>query len=723
VEVTVMSVSVDETIKALREHLAARQASLLGPDEKAMARTAMDHLEKVIREAGVPLEEFVREDKLAPYVERLKARVCDKYLEQLKIAWRFAFRDLCRKGLLALDYGLCVVPADEKDPHDFEKCERGFPEAVLSVFPRCIVPKCTAKAIKANAAVPDEIKKEYRQLIANVVECKRDSTRAVYWFIFRQISHDMKIKSFKRDLASEAGAERLMQYFIRMKYVRGAGVIMRIRTVFSILKRAGLMDNPFDLKKETPTGLKYVIDFHALPETSPKQKFLKHNGRRHTKVDGVLVECRLRDEDIGKIREYGNPQLKAWKKSPPEERERLFRESQENMIARTVLFHPPRPLELWSMNHGEWGPVEDDRNHEYAMLFNNGHEHRRKRRPDRVVPKTYIHELEALWELRRALFAGRGDVDLKESYSPGMRRAGVAMWANPRTGVRVSPMCLRRTLRAALLRMGINPARAKRATIYWIRKGHQTFARNQSGGQGDKFLSEQAGHSESIMKRHYDGPETMARANHLKKSLWGPLGVVPVTDVGPVGPAGPVAGAGPSAVQYLQGEELLAFAVELEKMGKADGQAPVEAGELQDRVRRAVLQIGLFTTFPEAGKVLDVDVRTLERWAEQGHIRVAHVEGRRYLLKAEVNKLAQSLSAEDAGKLMGLCGRQVRNLIRAGVLKGVISHGKKYLIPLASVREYMAGEKPRALAKAGPGARVVRPSEGRYLGHQGAGAA
>lgn len=93
---------------------------------------------------------------------------------------------------------------------------------MLSVFPRCIVPKCTAKAIRANAAVPEEIKKEYRQLIANVVECKRDSTRAVYWFIFRQIAHDMKIKSFKRDLASPAGAERLMQYFIRMKYIARA---------------------------------------------------------------------------------------------------------------------------------------------------------------------------------------------------------------------------------------------------------------------------------------------------------------------------------------------------------------------------------------------------------------------------------------------------------------------------------------------------------------------
>lgn len=123
----------------------------------------------------------------------------------------------------------------------------------------------------------------------------------------------MKLESLK-ELGSLEGAGRLMEYFKRMQYTSGSVVIRKIRTVLRILADAGIVKhNPFTLKKRTATGLRWAIEFAQLPERTPEQKFFQVRGRRHTKIDGVDSECRLRDEDIAKIEVYGNPALRGWR--------------------------------------------------------------------------------------------------------------------------------------------------------------------------------------------------------------------------------------------------------------------------------------------------------------------------------------------------------------------------------------------------------------------------
>lgn len=674
------------TFAALDEFLAQRTASkTLGPDQKAQTRQGIDHLKTAFVEAEIPLEEFVTDDGLAAYIDHLERRVSPGYMAHLMDIWRQAFRFLCEKRLLALDYGRCAVPSYEKDPHDFSKCELGFPEALLGVYPESIVPRHTARAIRSNEAVSSEVRREFRLVIPNIPDRRRDATSVAWWNLVRQLALDLKLKSLK-ELEDVTGASRLMDYFLRREYVRGAATVKKIRTLYNHLDNLGLADNPFRLKTKQGDVVRYVIDFQRLPVTAAKQKFRKVRGKRTTKIDGVDTVCSHTTKEMGKVAEYGNPALKGWRRQPPEKLDSVYREALENVIARTVLFYPPRPIEFWSMNYKCWSELDQVDSSGDFIIHNNAFEHKRKRRPDRAVPATYVDELEELWQLRRARFALIGDPDLKESFAPGMNHPGVAMWAHPKTGGRLTRLMIVQLLRRGLLRMGLSAGRANRSTLYWHRKAHTSYSRTHSKGQGDKLLAAQEGHSEDVMKGSYDSSELGAQADHMREHLWEPMGVVP-RKARTADTARPAAGA-PSSAQYFQSADLAQLASELLAAGDSEVAGELPAGELRQRVHGAALKAGLLATFTEASDVLGIDIRTLERWAEDNRAEKIMIDGRRYILKAWINELAACLSPEEAGLQLKVTGRQVRNLIHDGELKGVISMGKKWLIPLAIVRAY-----------------------------------
>ncbi len=672
---------------ALDDFLKARLASPLKVDQKAMTRVGVDHLKRALKEARLPLADFVAQDGLARYIDKLEQRVSAKYIEHLKEIWRHAFRFLCGRRLLAMDYARCVVPSEQKDPYDLETAERGFDEAWLGIFPRSILPRKAAASIRANEAVSDAVKKEFRHLVANRPERRRDSTGAVYWFCIRELANDLKLQSLK-ELADLEGAKRLMAYFLRKGYVRDSATVRKIRMFYSALQDLGLMGNPFKLKARIGEVLVWAIDFNRLPETSPRSKFFRVEGRRHTRIDGEAVECRLPEAEVHRIAAFGNPALRGWRSRPAAELKAVFREAQENLLARTVLYHPARPVEVESMNWRDWRLCETSE-HGDVILRNNAVAHRRKKRPDRVVPAAYIQELETLMELRRAVFGPLGDPDKAESVKPGMRRRGMAMWAHPEHGRRMTALTLRRALRAALLRMGVPKAIASRVTFYWFRKAHQTLGRNHAKGLGDKFLAAQAGHSENVMKKHYDGPEVTACADFLRENVWRVTGVVPAAPGGKQRP-GTVPGGG-AAGEYVQGADLSRFAAEFLTGLSRSATQGLTVAEVAQNMNRAALKAGLFVSFQEAADTLEVDLRTIERWETSGVIKVVRLERDRYIMKAQVNELAQCLSPEEAGRQVGMSGRQIRNLIHDGKFKGAIACGKKWLLPWSSVRAFQGG--------------------------------
>ena len=685
-----------DVLAALDEFLAERTASHLSDDQKAMTKTGIKHLKAAMAEAGVPLLDFVSSDGLAPYIARESQKWSVQYLNHLRDIWRQSFRHLCRKGFLALAYDRCVVPAQEqKDPHRFDRCERGYPEAWLGVYPRSILPPPTLKSIEANAKVSDGVKHDYDLVQENTNELKRDATRAVYWFLIRQMALDMNLGSL-RELGTVEGAVRLGAYFVTQGYHRHSNTIMKIRTIFNTLQALGVCEeNPFKMKHRVGEVLRWAIDFSKLPEVSLKQRYLRINGKRHIKDQGQMVECWLHPDEVKKISAFGNPALQSWDGLSERELEGRFREAQENEIARTVLFNPSRPLELFALNWKDWTVLEDDPNKEFMMLLNNAIAHARKRRPDRVVPVSYVRALEQLWRLRRAAFAAKGDMDMKESFNMGLLRPGIALWVNPKTGARLTAPCLKRALRAALLRMGIKPERARRATIYWIRKGHQTFARNHAKGLGDKFIAEQAGHSEMVLRKFYDSPDALARGEHLRDNIWAPLGVVPAAKSEPTrsGSARPPAVS--ASAQHIDGASLSRLTAELFDMLREQGIAiddKLPAADL-DRITASMsLRAGLLCSYQEAATMLNVDLRTIERWEERKIIRPIRLDGHRHLLKAQVKEIAQSLSPEEAGKHLGLTGRQVRNLIHDGKIQGAIPKGRNFLLPRTSVLAYQTAE-------------------------------
>lgn len=652
------------------------------PSGQRNFRAAIERLKEVLIKIDAPITKVVAEDSIAPYLESLP--LCDRSKARYKIEWRGAFRWLCKARHLALAYDRCAVPAGDLDRHNPYAVPSGFAEAWTGVWPASIMDYKIARSIASNGRVAPGVKKDYRMALKHL-RSRTECTREYHWDIIRKVALDLNLQSLK-DVASVAGAKVLLEHFQRCGYDRKNRVIRSLYTIFKALAEAGLMGNPFKLKERTADGdMDWIIKFAALPEHSERRKFSQINGKRHISVQGRTVECRLRDDDLRMIKAYGNPALRNWRSKPAAELLSTFVEAQQNQIARTVLYHPPRPAELACMNWEGWEKLEGTGGQNYYVVRNNMRINKKKKRPDWVVPASFIEELRELWSLRRAALAACNDRDNIVSHRIPMVYPGVAMWINPSRGTRIHNQHMIKGLRKALLRIGIDEVRARHATVYWMRKGHQTFARNQSRGRDDKYIAEQAGHSEEMMRHSYDGPDALIRAEHLSNSLWVPLGVVraPAT-AGSTAVGGAITGA-----ECLQSTELSDLVAAI----AAPASGAIAGGDQREQVWKAARDRGLLCSFAEASDMLDVEVRTLERWAEQGGLNPIHLDGHRYLFRAQVNAYAQCLTPDEAGRQLGLSGRQVRNLVHDKKIPGAVVLGKKILIPVAAVRAYQGSRR------------------------------
>lgn len=671
--------------RALEEFAAWKLSQPLSRQMKSIANSAVGRLRAALNELEASLPEVVEKDMLAGAIEELSRTHCAFTVQQTRNVWREAFRWLCRNRFIALSYERCVLPADGRDPYDPDVEMDGFPEALHGIYPRSIVPVRAASVILRNERVPEGVRKEFYLAVANMPECKTHKTRETHWQSVRKLALDLELNSLS-ELASPEGARRLLGHFQHLGYNGSCSPIKRFRAIFNALGTAELMVNPFSLKEKTAIGSRWIIDYEKLQKQRTLRGFRVIRGRRHKVIAGREVECRLPNSGLEKIASFGNPALRDWRARRKEELQATFKEAQENQIARIALHCPPRPTEMRAMNQGGWSPVAEDPSEQMFELRNNARPNRLKHRPDWIVHRSCIEELEELWNLRRAYFSSRGDIDNRESTDDTMNGAGIAMWVNPFDGTRMRNVYLNGALRSALRRMGVDADLAGNATMYWLRKAHQAYARSHSGGVGDKFIAENAGHSEETMRGRYDGPEQLARAEHLRKNLWAPLGVV--KDTAP--PAG--------ARQQLTGSSAVGTAMgaaELESLAKAlvhrDGGNSLENTLVsQDQVRNAARQAGLLMDFRSAAVALDLDVRSVERWCASGHLRPVRDQGERLLWKADVAALAGCLTPDEAAKHLPYSSRHIRNLVHSGQIPGAISVGKNIRIPLTSLREFEA---------------------------------
>lgn len=671
--------------RALEEYTTWRLSQPLGRQMKSITRTAVRRLRAALNGLETPLAEVVEKDMLVGVLEGLSRTHSAFMVEQTRNVWREAFRWLCRHRFIALSYERCVLPADGRDPYDPDVKMDGFPEALRGIYPRSIVPARAARVILRNERVPEGVRKEFYLAVANMPECKTHKTRDTHWQSVRKLALDLELKSLS-ELASPEGARRLLGHFQHLGYNGSCSPIKRFRAIYNALGTAELMVNPFSLKEKTAIGARWIIDYEKLQKQRTLRGFRVIRGRRHKMIAGREVECRLPNSGLEKIASFGNPALRDWKTRRKEELLTTFREAQENQIARFALHCPPRPTEMRAINQGGWSPVPEDPSGQMFELRNNARPNRLKHRPDWIVHKSCIEELEELWNLRRAYFSGRGDIDKRESTDDTMNGAGIAMWVNPCDGTRMSTFYLNAALRSALRRMGVDAGLARHVTMYWLRKAHQAYARSHSGGVGDKFIAENAGHSEETMRGRYDGPEQLARAEHLRKNLWAPLGVVKDA-AAPAGARHQLTGS--SAVSTAMG------AADLESLAKAlvhrDGGNSLENTLVsQDQVRTAARQAGLLMDFRTAADALDLDVRSVERWCASGHLHPVRDQGERLLWKAEVAALAGCLTPDEAAKHLPYSSRHIRNLVHSGQFSGAICVGKNIRIPLTSIREFEA---------------------------------
>ncbi|MEK7288254.1 MAG: hypothetical protein AAB091_06835 [Elusimicrobiota bacterium] len=678
--------STRKTIGVIDAFVQERQASILGQEQKNTIRVAAKYLKKFLTESNTSIQEFVHKDLLAPRISQLAEKLSPGYLEHINIAWRHCFRALCKAGLLDLAYGRCVIPSDGKDVHDPDAVDRGLPEAWLGVYPLSIMPKHTLPQIESNSQVPAQVKSEYLAAIETLGSktngANEQSTLANHWFAIRQLAKDTGIQSLN-ELGSIPGAGRLAAYFKEQGYMAGSTSIRRLRTIFRALgpKGAGLLDDPYEVKLlTTHGGSKYAIDFSELPKESTKSPFLMLNGKRHVRTEKGVIEARLRPEDIETVARYRNPKWKekGLEAKPVKELEGLFRELQEDTIAFTcVCIEPPRPCEIWADNWGEWERLEGDNKGRYIST-NNYQPYHNKKRPGRVLPGTYVNLLEELERIRRALFSKKGNVDQAVSRSHGMIHEGIPRWAHPKTGKRLSPGCIKKAIRNALLRMGVDPIRAKNATVYWGRKGQATYLRLKSKGLGDKFTAEQAGHDEKTLRDSYDGPEAIHRADFLEQNLWNQSQGASQSALSSNRNGSP-GSESQGIAAHLMPSDLKALALgfyqELETAGIVKASF---ADDIESLIWKAALKTGLLLPFKEAQSAFNNHERTLERWADDGHAEIIKINGNRYMAKATINRLLNYLSPEQTGYFMNRTARQVRNIAAEGKLKIAFGTARKF---------------------------------------------
>lgn len=340
---------------------------------------------------------------------------------------RTVLNHLCERGLIALSYDRCIIPSTGMNPHRLPRGLRGFPEAVLGIYPPWLVPERFQRGIDNNAAVPEKVRAEFRSFAEAEKHELNERSLHCYWGNLQTLVAGLGLKSLT-ELGEPDAIGRLSKLIEERNYTKKTSTLNHWR---KMLRHVVGARNPFDRKNDFGDFLLRLRK--SRPQAPMKEgKSFRKNGKHHTLIGGEIMEERMTIAE-----------LKRLLATPIETTD--FREHQEDFAARFLATLKDRPVEFWARDYGSWKLIHPCEGNEESQLYggdgyiyNNFRESIRKNRTDKPFPRWLDTRARRYWAIRREYFAGKGDPDLKEREEPGIIRSQRPLWVDPSTGYRAS---------------------------------------------------------------------------------------------------------------------------------------------------------------------------------------------------------------------------------------------------------------------------------------------
>ena len=599
-------------------------------------------LQKLLKERGISIKDLIAGN--LGEAEIIGPTTDERTRALYKDALRAILRGLCERGVTALAFERCVLPAFDMNPHRDPRGLIGYPESVLGIYPEWLVPERFLKAIRRNAAVPQKVREEFRRFAEAEAKAEGEAsginerTMNCYWGNLLLFVDGLGLQSLM-DLRSPEATERLVNLIKERGYARRTSTLAHLRRVLRFFM--GLR-NPLDLKDEFGHYLIRVPKTGRKPVIKEGASFVK-NKTRHAVVGGMVMEARLPITAMKRL--LATPIAST-----------DFRRRQEDVLARFLAVIKDRPVECWARNHNSWVLHDAIEGNEESRLFagdgivrTNYRDSVKKSRPDKPFPKWLAERLKALWKIRREHFAKRGDCDLRVRPAQGLLNAGVALWADPRSGQRASQDQILRWARNGLKRAGMKPYIVEAVTGYWFRRSVITAEAFQ--GAIFEATCKSSGHDPETALRHYVGQDEMAYKVALERiTYWAPMGI-----------------AGNASHEIVPAQ---ARASSSSESGTPPAATP------------AVGEDGLLKE--AAAKRLGKSIPTLRRWAKAGLIGTVGSNGSTLFSARDIDALREGyMTPREIASARRLSEGNIRRLCREGKIPGVRRVGRKtYLIPV-----------------------------------------
>lgn len=586
---------------------------------------------------------------------------------------------LCAKGFLELAFDLCVLPANEMEPHADPRGLKGNPEAVTGIYPMWLVPERFKRAIDYNAEVSAAVRGEFRAFAEKHKRKLNEKTLICNLETIRNLAKSTEIQSLK-ELEGHAGVVKLQGIIDARNFCATTSTLIHQKRILGAMFKE---QSPFKMTDASGDPAITVPDAPINPVIKDGASFHK-NGKLHKVIKGEVMECRIRSHDLKKLVHFEDPAFKAWREASPSELARLYRVAQEDALVKFWAIIKDRPAELMAHNINDWKLIvaqEDDPDSQMfdgdGYIFNNYRESTKKQRPTKPFPRWLGTVLRELWRLRRAYFAAKGDCDNLQSQEIGLLRSGVPLWVAPRTGRRASDGQLLEMLRRGLVRAGLKPDVVEHITGYWFRKG--VISTEYSQGKVDAFIEKTGGQTIKTAHDFYITEEMAPLVLHERKTYWRFLGINRVVLDG-----GAPGGGGRQAL----GEVKETARRLLEKLKeKVPGVRELSQAELDTMASTVAFDADGRVKEKEAAKLLGISPSITRRWVELGLFEKFRQGGRVYYLKAQLKSFLETYSfLAPAAKLIGYSSSYLRRQCRDGSITGARKvGGKSYLIPWTEV--------------------------------------
>ena len=496
---------------------------------KNMERTAaitdfyLQRLRGYLAEEKMGIQEFVLNDKYEEYLRKMKISGG----HYAKNAYRSIFYRLCGNNkLLPLSLELCMVPDIQHlcDRYGLYGFERGFSEMYLGILPFSLLCDYMRGNIMRNYQVPIEMTNQikrflqyYRTHTINKRGTELDTTTLKScWDVMRKLVLDMGLKSFL-ELDGEKGACRIKEYIEkeRTRVIKGQVIKYQcksdnrdlgyMRIFFNVMwKDLGLRENPFSaidpLDPSPAEARSKILDNLRLPrdksdyygrKTVRKQVRIRLDSEDNKEV--YIMPC-FEKEEMSSITNYIKTRCDsivsglepAWEKMDIRHMMQYHDIIQGDLVLAFGILNGPRPLDYVCCNIeaiGKFSTNIDDAVNE--RFFNSiptielsVNESPYKIRPEKRFFGPIFVIFAHLMKIRNRVCEIKG-ITIPVSQNSNMTGSGTPLFIS-RYRSRISYVAITDQFRRALLRVGINPAKVKKSTLYFCRKSFIVYAR-QSG--------------------------------------------------------------------------------------------------------------------------------------------------------------------------------------------------------------------------------------------------